>query len=185
LTPNGRLEKLLELLHEVVPKATKIALLLNPTNPNSETESRSLQVAARTLGLQLNVLSASTEREIDAAFATLRQQRADGLIIFRDAFLQTRIGQLAALSVSHAVPTIYQDQQFAAAGGLMSYSSDDKDLFRQAGVYAGRILKGEKPADLPVVQTTKVELIVNLKTAKALGLNIPLPLIGRADEVIE
>ena len=177
--------KLLELLHEVVPKATKIALLVNPTNFNSKTVLRNLQAAARTLGLQLHVLNASTERDIDTAFATLRQLRADGLIIGRDAFFETRIGQLAALAVHHAVPTIYQDREFAAAGGLMSYVSSGTDLYRQAGLYTGRILKGERPADLPVVQTTKVELIINLKTAKALGLTVPLPLLGRADEVIE
>jgi putative ABC transport system substrate-binding protein len=177
--------KLLEVLHEVVPKATKIALLINPTNPNSETESKKLQAAARTLGLQLQVLNASTERDIDAAFATLGQSGTDGLIIIRDAFFQTRIGQFAALSVHNAIPTIFQDRAFAVAGGLMSYSSSDKDLYRQAGVYTGRILKGDKPADLPVVQSTKVELVLNLKTAKSLGLTVSLPLIGRADEVIE
>jgi putative ABC transport system substrate-binding protein len=145
--------KLLELLHEVVPKATNLALLVNPTNPNSETESRNLQAAARKLGLQLDVLKASTERDIDAVFATLL--RANGLIIGRDVFFNIRVGQLAALSVRHALPTIYQDREFAAAGGLMSYASGDRDSFRQAGVYTGRILKGEKPADLAlaVVQT--------------------------------
>jgi len=177
--------KLLEVLHEVAPKAAKIALLVNPTNPNSETESKKLQAAARTLGLHLQVLNASTERDIDTAFATLGQLGTDGLIIIRDAFFQTRIGQFAALSVRYAMPTIFQDRAFAVAGGLMSYSSSDKDLYRQAGVYTGRILKGDKPADLPVVQSTKVELIINLKTAKALGLNVPNTLVGRADEVIE
>jgi len=177
--------KLLEVLHEVVPKATKIALLVNPTNPNSETESKKLQAAASMRGLHLQVLNASTERDMDAAFATLGQLGADGLIIIRDAFFQTRIEQFAALSVRHAMPTIFQDRAFAVAGGLMSYSSSDEDLYRQAGVYTGRILKGDKPADLPVVQSTKVELIINLKTAKALGLNVPNTLVGRADEVIE
>jgi ABC-type uncharacterized transport system substrate-binding protein len=177
--------KLLEVLHEVVPKATKIALLVNPTNPNSETESKKLQAAASTRGLRLQVLNASTERDIDTAFETLGQLGADGLIIIRDAFFQTRIEQFAALSVRHVTPTIFQDRAFAVAGGLMSYSSSDEDLYRQAGVYTGRILKGDKPADLPVVQSTKVELVINLKTAKALGLNVPNTLIGRADEVIE
>ena len=177
--------KLLEVLHEVVPKATKIALLVNPTNPNSATESKKLRAAARTRGLHLQVLNASTERDMDTAFETLGQLGADGLIIIRDAFFQTRIEQFAALSVRHAMPTIFQDRAFAVAGGLMSYSSSDEDLYRQAGVYTGRILKGDKPADLPVVQSTKVELVINLKTAKALGLNVPNTLIGRADEVIE
>ena len=122
---------------------------------------------------------------MDTAFETLGQLGADGLIIIRDAFFQTRIEQFAALSVRHAMPTIFQDRAFAVAGGLMSYSSSDEDLYRQAGVYTGRILKGDKPADLPVVQSTKVELVINLKTAKALGLNVPNTLIGRADEVIE
>jgi putative tryptophan/tyrosine transport system substrate-binding protein len=178
--------KLLELLHEVVPKANKIALLLNPTNINSVTASKTLQAAAVTLGLQLELLNATNETEIDAVFGALRQrEKIDGLIVVRDAFFQSRIEQLAALSVRHAVPAVFQDRAYAAAGALMSYTSSNEELYRQAGLYTGRILKGEKPADLPVVQATKLELIINLKTAKALGLTVPLPLIGRADEVIE
>jgi putative ABC transport system substrate-binding protein len=177
--------KLLELLHEVLPKATVVAQLVNPTNPNTETLSRELEAAARTLGLQLHVLRASTESDIDAAFATLVQLQAGGLVIGGDVLFATRSEQLAALALQHAVPTIFQGRIFAIAGGLMSYGADLVEHHRIAGVYAGRILKGEKPADLPVQQATKVELIVNLKTAKALGLTIPQSLLGRADEVIE
>ena len=176
--------KLLELLHEAVPTAKIMALLVNPTNL-TETQSRSLQAAAGTLGLQLHVLNASTERDFDAAFATLRQMRADGLIVVSDVFFNTQSKQLATLTIRHALPAISQDRAFAAAGGLMSYSGSVRDSYHQAGIYTGRILKGEKPADLPVVQATKLELIINLKTAKTLGIAIPIPLLGRADEVIE
>jgi putative ABC transport system substrate-binding protein len=177
--------KQLELLRELVPTATTIAVLLNPTNPVTETQSREVQAAARILGLQLHVLYASTERDFDTAFATLVQLRAGGLVIGPDAFFVSRSEQLAALTVRHAVPTIYQFREFAAAGGLMSYGGSITDAYRLMGVYAGRILKGEKAADLPVQQATKVELALNLKTAKALGLTVPLALLGRADEVIE
>ena len=177
--------KRLELLHELVPAASVVALLSNPTNPNSERQSRIMQAAARTLGLQLHVLHASTECDFDAAFATLTQLRAGAVIIGADAFFINQSEQLGALALRHAVPAISFYREFVAAGGMMSYGGDLIDAYRLMGVYGGRILKGEKPADLPVQQSTKVELIINLKTAKALGLTVPLPLLARADEVIE
>jgi putative ABC transport system substrate-binding protein len=177
--------KRLQLLHEVVPAATTLALLVNPTNPNVETLSRDLHAAARTLGLQLQILHASTEREIDAVVATLLQLQAGGLMIGHDPFFNSQNERLATQALRQAMPTIYQFREFAAAGGLMSYGTDLADLYRQSGVYAGRILKGEKPGDLPVTQPTKFELFVNLKTAKALGLTIPQTLLVAADEVIE
>src|SRR5262245_41717650 len=177
--------KRLELLRELVPTATVIALLINPTTPTAEIQSRNMQAAARNLGLQLHMLHASTEHDFDTAFASLAQLRAGGLVIGADAFFVSRSDQLAALALRHAVPAIYQFRAFAAAGGLMSYGSNLADAYRLAGVYTGRILKGEKPADLPIQQSTKVELIINLKTARALGLTVPLPLSGRADEIIE
>jgi putative ABC transport system substrate-binding protein len=178
--------KRLELAHELIPAATVIALLVNPTNPLAEAVSRDSQAAARILGLQLDVLHASTERDFDAVFATLAQLRAAALVIgSADPFFASRAEQLAALALRHAVPAIYQFREFAAAGGLVSYGGRITDSYRLAGVYTGRILKGEKPAELPVQQSTKVELILNLKTAKALGLTFPLTLLGRADEVIE
>jgi ABC-type uncharacterized transport system substrate-binding protein len=180
------LPKRLELLHELIPAAPVIAVLLNPANAaRYENATRDLEAAARTIGLQIKVLHASTERDFDAAFATLPQLRAVGLVIGTDAFFNSRTAQLAALALRHAVPTIYQYREFAAAGGLMSYGGSGTDTYRQAGVYTGRILKGEKAADLPVQQSTKAELFINLNTAKALGLSIPLTLLGRADEVIE
>jgi putative tryptophan/tyrosine transport system substrate-binding protein len=178
--------KRLELLHEMVPSATSIALLVNPTNPSiAEPFSRALQAAAHALGLQLHVLHASSEREIEAAFATLVKLRAGGLVIMPDPFFLARNEPLAALTVRHAVPSVHIFREFAAAGGLMSYGSDEREYYRLVGIYVGRILKGEKPGDLPVQQATKVELIINLKTARALGLSVSLPLVGRADEVIE
>jgi putative ABC transport system substrate-binding protein len=178
--------KRLQLLHELVPTASVMALLVNPANPAlAEANTKDLQAAARTLGLELYVLNASTERDFDGVFAKLIQLRAGGLVIGSDAFFSSRLEQLSVLAIRHAVPTIYHFREFAEAGGLMSYGGSLTNAFREVGVYTGRILKGEKPADLPVQQVTKVELIINLKTAKALGLNIPLPLIGRADEVIE
>jgi ABC-type uncharacterized transport system substrate-binding protein len=178
--------KRLELLHQVVPSATSMALLVNPTNPSiAEPFSRALQAAARVLGLQLHVLHASSEREIEAAFATLVKLRAGGLVIMPDQLFIARSEQLAALTVRHAVPSVHLFREFAAAGGLISYGSDEGEYYRQVGIYIGRILKGEKPSDLPVQQVTKVELIINLKTARALGLTIPLPLLARADEVVE
>jgi putative tryptophan/tyrosine transport system substrate-binding protein len=177
--------KRLELMHQLVPTATTIAVLLNPTYPSAETELSDMQTAARTLGLQMHLLRASNKHEIDDAFATLVQLRAGTLVITSDPFFNTRTKQLAALALRHAVPTIFQYREFAAAGGLMSYGGSNIASYRQAGVYTGRILKGEKPADLPVQQVTKVELIINMKTAKTLGLTLPITLLGRADEVIE
>jgi putative ABC transport system substrate-binding protein len=178
--------KRLELVHELLPTATIIAVLVNPTSPNiAELFSRAMQQAARTLGLELHVLHAITDRDFEAAFARVLQLRAGALVISPDVFFNTRSEQLAALSLRHAVPAIYQYRPFAAAGGLMSYGSDETEYYRLVGIYSGKILKGEKPADLPVVQSTKVELIINLKTAEALGLTVPLPLLGRAEEVIE
>jgi len=178
--------KRLELLHEVVPTTRSIALLVNPASPfNAERLSTDTQTAARTLGLQLHVLQASTERDFDTVFASLVQMRAGALVINYDAFFLSRIEQLAALTVRHAVPTISAYREFTAAGGLMSYGGSLTDAYRLTGVYAGQILKGEKPADLPVQQATKVELFINLNTAKALGLTVPQSLIVAADEVIE
>jgi putative ABC transport system substrate-binding protein len=179
-------QKQLEVLHESVPKASVIALLVNPTSPIvAETQSRGLQAAARSLGLKLHVLHASTERDFDRVFASLVQLRAGGLVISSEALFTNRSGQLAALALRHGVPAIYQFREFAAAGGLMSYGPSLTDMHRLAGVYTGRILKGEKPADLPVQQSTKFELVVNLGTAKALGLTVPQSVLLRADEVIQ
>jgi putative ABC transport system substrate-binding protein len=175
----------LELLHDLVPAATVMALLVNPTNPSAEPLSRDLQTAARTLGLQLHILRASTERDFDTVFATFLQLRAGGLVIGTDGFFITQIEQLATLTVRHAVPAIFPIREFTAAGGLMSYGVSNRDLYRLVGTYTGRILRGEKPADLPVQQVTKVELAINLKTAKALGIAFPPTLLARADEVIE
>jgi putative tryptophan/tyrosine transport system substrate-binding protein len=177
--------KRLELLRELLPTVTTIAVLVNPTNPNAEAQVRDLQSAAPALGLQLHVIRASTEGDLDTAFASLLQQRAGALIIGTDSFMIIQIKRLAALAARHAVPTIFQFREFAAAGGLMSYGGSVTDANRLAGLYTGRILKGEKPANLPVQQSTKVELIINLKTAKALGLEVPPTLLARADEVIE
>jgi putative ABC transport system substrate-binding protein len=178
--------KRLEMLHALIPTANTIALLVNPTGPDlSEPQVQELQVAARRLGVQLHILNASTEPEIDSAFATLVQLRADGLVIVPDAFLITQAEQIAALALRHRVPAIFQYPEFTAAGGLMSYGTNLRDMLRLSGLYTGRILKGEKPADLPVQQATKVELIINLKTAKTLGLTMPTDLLVRADEVIE
>jgi ABC-type uncharacterized transport system substrate-binding protein len=177
--------KQLELLHELVPTATIIALLVNPTAPIAETLSRNVQAAARTLGVQLHVLHAGAERDFETVFATLAKLRAGGLVISTDAFFNSRSEQLGALTVRHAVPATAQYREFVEAGGLASYGGSVADLCRQVGVYAGRMLKGEKPADLPVQQSTKAELLINLKTARALGLSVSLPLLARADEVIE
>jgi putative ABC transport system substrate-binding protein len=178
--------KRLQLLHELVPTASVTALLVNPANPRlAETNIKQFQTAARALGLELHVLNASTERDFDGVFAKLIQLRAGGLIIGPDSFFTSRNEQLAALTVRHAVPAIYHNRSFAAAGGLLSYGAETADAYRLTGIYVGRVLKGEKPADLPVQQATKVELYINVKTAKALGITIPNTLIGRADEVFE
>jgi putative ABC transport system substrate-binding protein len=178
--------KWLELLHEMVPTATIMALLINPTSPNlAEAQSRDLQTAARSLGLQVHVLHASTDRDFDGVFATVAQLRAGGLVISSDSFFFSRSEQLAALAARHTVPAIYGFRESAAAGGLMSYGGSLAESFRWVGVYTGRILKGEKPGDLPVQQSTKVELIINFKAATALGLEVPATLLTRADEVIE
>jgi len=178
--------KRLELLHEVVPNATVVAVLVNPTDPTrAEIIVKDLRTAAHTLGLQLHALNASTDRDLDTAFANLARVQAGGLVIGGEPFFNSRTEQLGALSIRHAVPAIYQFRTFAAAGGLASYGANLTDAYRQAGLYSGRIIKGEKPGDLPVAQSTKVELIINLKTARTLGLTVPLALLGRADEVIE
>jgi putative ABC transport system substrate-binding protein len=178
--------KRLELLHELVPTATIVALLVNPSNAAlAETTTRELEAAARTLGLQFYVLHASSERELDAAFATLVQLRAGALVIGADPLFNSRSEQLAALTIRHRVPAIYQFREFVSAGGLMAYGSTVLDTYRPLGIYTGQILKGEKPAEMPIQQATKVELVINMKTAKTLGLTFPLPLLGRADEVIE
>jgi putative ABC transport system substrate-binding protein len=177
--------KRLEILHELVPTAAVLAVLVNPTSPTADSQLRNLQAAASTLGLQLHVLHASTERDFDTVFATLLRLRAGGLVVASDTFFATHSEQLAALTVRHAVPAIHQSRDFSTAGGLTSYGGSFVESHRQAGVYTGRIIKGDKPADLPVQQVTKVELFVNLKTAKTLGVTVPLPLLARADEVIE
>jgi putative ABC transport system substrate-binding protein len=178
--------KRLELLHELVPKATVIAALINPTVATSaETQSRDLQAAATKLGLRLHVLHASSDRDLETSFASLVELRAGALLIGANNFFTSRSEQLADLALRHAMPAIYGFRQFPAAGGLMSYGGSGSDAYRLTGVYVGRILKGEKPADLPVQQPTKFELIINLKTAKALGLTVPSNLIAIADEVIE
>jgi putative ABC transport system substrate-binding protein len=177
--------KRLELLHELLPMAPIFAVLVNPTNANAEAISRDAQAAAGRLGLELRVVRASTERELEAAFGSLAQLRVSGVVISNDPFFNTRRDELAALSVRNSVPVISQSREFTAAGVLMSYGGNLPDAYHLMGIYTGRILKGEKPADLPVQQATKVELIINLKTAKALGLAVPLTLLARADEVIE
>jgi putative ABC transport system substrate-binding protein len=178
--------KRLELAHQLMPAATSLAFLINPSDSSrAETLLRDAQAAAVHLGLQLLVLRASTDAEIEAAFAGFAQLKAGVLVIGADAFFNAKSQLLAELSLRYAVPSIYETSEFAYAGSLMSYGGNIKESYRWAGIYTGRILKGDKPADLPVQQVTKVELIVNLKAAKALGLTVPLSLLGRADEVIE
>jgi putative ABC transport system substrate-binding protein len=178
--------KQLEVLSELVPTATVVALLVNPTNPiQADTLVRELQAAARIRGVDLPVLHASTESDLDMVFETLPRLRANALLVGADSFFNSRTQQFAALAVRHAVPTMYPYREYVMAGGLVSYGDSLSDVWRLAGMYTGRILKGEKPADLPVQQVTKVELILNLKTANALGITVPITLLGRADEVIE
>jgi putative ABC transport system substrate-binding protein len=177
--------KQLELLHELVPNASVIGMLVNPKIPASKDHIREQQAAANTLGLSLQIVAASSERDFAAAFASLAANRADALYIDGDSLFTGLRAQLAALATQHAMPTMYDVREFAQAGGLMSYGASLTDAYRQAGIYAGRILKGEKPADLPVVQPTKFELVINLKTAKSLGLKVPTSMQLLADEVIE
>jgi putative ABC transport system substrate-binding protein len=175
----------LQMLHEAVPNAAVIGSLIDPSSASAERRTQETQEAARTLGLQLHVLNAGTDRELDAAFATMIERHVGALIIEGNASLADRLEQIAALTLRHAIPAIFPGRDFARVGGLMSYGGNGAEANRVAGGYVGRILKGEKPADLPVQQVTKVELVINLKTARALGVTFPLTLLGRADEVIE
>ena len=177
--------KKLELLAQLAPNAATIAVLANPNSPIVETQVKELQEAARLLGRRLIVLNASSEKEIDAAFAALVQQRANGLIVSADPFFNGQRAQLVALAARSVIPAIYEWREFTIAGGLVSYGTSVTDAYRQAGNYTGRILKGEKPADLPVVQPTKFEFVINLRTAKALGIDVPPKLLALTDEVIE
>ena len=182
---NELAQKRLELLHQLVPAATAIGFLVNSTNPNSQSETSDVQTAARVIGLRVHVENASSERGIDSAFANFVQQRVNALFVGADAYFVDRRDQLVALAARHALPSCYSTSDSVAAGGLMSYGPSVTDTYRQAGVYTGRVLKGEKPADLPVQQPTKSDLTINLKTAKALGLAVPPSLLAIADEVIE
>ncbi len=177
--------KLMELLHAAVPSAKSMALLINPRNPNADAQSKNLQTAAQRLGLQLHVLNASTQGDFDPVFERVHELKANALMIAQDVVFNTQTGKLADLSVRYAIPAIYPNRDFAEAGGLMSYGTDLRDAYRQAGIYAGRILKGEKPADLPVIQASKFELIINLKTARTIGLTLSADMLSIADEVIE
>jgi putative tryptophan/tyrosine transport system substrate-binding protein len=177
--------KRLELMHDLLPTATTIGYLIKPNNPAVESETKNAQAAAPVLGLQLRVLTAASDRGIDAAFTTLLQRRVGALLVSSDPFFGDASDQLVELATRHAIPTMYYAREFVEAGGLISYGSRPTDTYRQAGIYAGRILRGEKPADLPVMQPTKFELVINLKTAKTLGLTVPPKLLALADEVIE
>jgi ABC-type uncharacterized transport system substrate-binding protein len=177
--------KRLELLRELVPSATVIGLLINPGNPTSDSQTRDVQAAARAIGVEPLILNVGSERNIDAAFASAVQQRVNAVIVGADSFFVSRRDQLVGLAARHAMPAVYFLREFADIGGLVSYGPSQTDAYRLAGGYAARILKGEKPADLPVVQSVKFELVVNLKTAKALGLEVPPTLLASADEVIE
>ena len=177
--------KRLELLHELVPRAARVAVLVNPSAGWSDRAQKELEAGARALGLQIQILNATSSREIDAAFASLLRERVDALFVNPGAFFNSRRVQLATMAARHAVPMTSATREIAEAGGLMSYGPDIADAWREVGVYTGRILKGAKPADLPVVQSTKFELVINAQTAKALGLEVPPQLLARADEVIE
>lgn len=177
--------KLLELLHQAVPAAVSMALLVNPTNPNASTQAKTVQAAAQGLGLQLHILNAASPSDLDPTFVKLHELQVGALMIGQDVLFGTEQEQLAKLSVRYKIPAIMAERGFVTAGGLMSYGANQRDVYRQAGTYAGRILKGEKPADLPVVQASKFEFVINLKTAKMLGLKVPLGLTAGADEVIE
>jgi putative tryptophan/tyrosine transport system substrate-binding protein len=177
--------KRLGLMRELRPNATTIAVLVNPNSPNAEIQVNDIQIAARNVGQQVNFLNASTIREIDAAFARLAQMRVDALLVAADPIFFNRASQLVVLATRHAIPALYSRREFVAVGGLMSYGSTSDESYRTAGVYAGRILKGEKPGDLPIQLPTKFELVINLSTARALGLDVPATLLARADEVIE
>jgi putative tryptophan/tyrosine transport system substrate-binding protein len=177
--------KRIEILHEMAPKAAVVALLVNPNNRYTETETLMLQDGARSLGLELHVLNASTASDIDTAFGTLAELRPGALLVSADLFLLSRHKQLVALAVQHALPAVYPWRGYVAAGGLMSYGPSLSDAYRLVGVYIGKILKGAIPADLPVEQSTKIELVINLKTSKTLGLTVPITLLSRADDVIE
>ena len=172
-------------MRELRPDAAAIAVLVNPNSPNAEMQMNDIRIAARNIGQQIDILNASTIREIDAAFAKLARMRVDALQVAGDPVFFNRASQLVVLATRHAIPALYPRREFVAVGGLMSYGSTTEESYRMAGVYAGRILKGEKPADLPVEQPTKFELVINLSTAKALGLDVPPTLLARADEVIE
>jgi putative tryptophan/tyrosine transport system substrate-binding protein len=177
--------KRLEILHELMPNLAVVAVLRNPNNANAESQVPALQAGARAMGLDLHFLSAATEREIDLAFATVAELRIGALVVASDPFFNSHRQQMVALATRLAVPAIFHQREFALDGGLMSYGTSVTEMYREAAIYTGRILKGEKPADLPGQQATKVELVINMKTAKALGLTFPITLLGRADEVVE
>jgi putative ABC transport system substrate-binding protein len=182
---NSPVAKQFEVLRELIPAAATVGFLVNPNNPNAESDTNDVRSAADTLGRKLVVVSARTDNDVDDAFAMLSQKRADALLVSADPLFIARRDRVVALATSHALPTMYNSREYPSAGGLLSYGTDQAAAFRQAGVSVGRILNGKKPADLPVVQPTKFELVINLKTAKALSLDIPPSLLARADEVIE
>jgi putative tryptophan/tyrosine transport system substrate-binding protein len=177
--------KRLELLRELLPSTSTIALLVNPNNPNVGADAAETEAAAKAIGRRLEVLTAITERDLETAFTTMVERQAGALVVMPDPFFFARREQLVALAARYAVPTIYPFREFAVAGGLMSYGGSIADVYRQIGIHTGKILKGTKPADLPVMQAVKIELVINLKTAKTLSLTFPITLLGRADEVIE